>query len=134
MPPPRRDRTGGAPRILRGLTAVAALYALVLQALLGGIAALPVAGAPTLLCLQAADGAVAGQAAAKDGLPAPDAHHTGCCTAAHHPSAAALPPPVSTAAVWPERATARADWSRAPHRTARPPPFTLAHARAPPAV
>ena len=134
MPTPRRDRTGGAPRILRGLTAVAALYALVLQALLGGIATLPVAGAPAILCLQAADGAASAQAAAKDGLPAPDSHHTGCCTAAHHPFAAALPPLVSTAAAWPERDAGRTDWFRAPHRTARPPPFTLAHARAPPAV
>jgi hypothetical protein len=130
MPSPRRNRTGGAPRVLRGLTAVAALYALVLQALLGGIAALPVAGAPALLCLS---GEPASASAAKDGLPAPASHHDGCCTAAHHPPAA-LPPPLSAAVTWPEREAARADWSGARSRTARPPPFTLAHARAPPAA
>jgi hypothetical protein len=133
MPSPRRDRTGGAPRVLRGLTAVAALYALVLQALLGGIAALPVAVNPTSLCLASA-GETAAAGAAKDGLPAPDAHHAACCTAAHHPSAAALPPPLSAAIAWPEREAGRADWSVAQRRTARPPPFTLAHARAPPAA
>ena len=136
MPSPRRDRTGGAPRVLRGLTAVAALYALVLQALLGGIAALPVTGAPAFLCQpiaqQIADGAVSA-GAAKDGLPAPDSHHAGCCTAAHHPPAA-LPPPLSAAITWPDREAARAGWSGARSRTARPPPFTLAHARAPPAA
>lgn len=137
MPSPRRDRTGGAPRVLRGLTAVAALYALVLQALLGGIAALPVAGAPAFLCQpiaqQAADGAVSA-AAAKDGLPAPDSHHAGCCTAAHHAPAATLTPPLSAEAAWPERDAARARWSGVQRRAARPPPFTLAHARAPPAA
>lgn len=137
MPSPRRDRTGGAPRVLRGLTAVAALYALVLQALLGGIAALPVAGAPAFLCQpiaqQIADGAVSAEAA-KDGHPAPDSHHAGCCTAAHHPPAATLTPPLSAEAAWPERDAAPAKWSGVQRRAARPPPFTLAHARAPPAA
>lgn len=137
MPSPRRDRTGGAPRVLRGLTAVAALYALVLQALLGSIAALPVTGAPAFLCQpiaqQIADGAVSAEAAT-DGLPGADSHHAGCCTAAHHAPAATLPPHLSAEAARPERDAARADWFRAPHRTARPPPFTLAHARAPPAA
>lgn len=132
MPSPRRDRTGGAPRVLRGLTAVAALYALVLQALLGGIAALPVTGAPAFLCQP--DAAVATAAPAKDGLPAPDSHHAGCCTAAHHAPPATLPPPPSAEITWPERDAARADWSGAQGRAARPSPFTLAHARAPPAV
>ncbi|KQQ19465.1 hypothetical protein ASF53_24040 [Methylobacterium sp. Leaf123] len=135
MPSPRRDRTGGAPRVLRGLTAVAALYALVLQSLLGGIAALPVAGAPAFLCQpsaqQVADGAVSAEAA-KDGLPV--SHHADCCTAAHHTPAATLTPPLSAEAAWPERRVARAGWSGGQRRTARPPPFTLAHARAPPAA
>ncbi|MCP1547335.1 MULTISPECIES: hypothetical protein [Methylorubrum] len=133
MPSPRRDRTGGAPRVLRGLTAVAALYALVLQALLGGIAALPVAGAPAVLCQPIADGTVSAEAA-KDGLPAPDSRYAGCCTAAHHAPAATLPPPVSAEAARPERDAARAGWSGVQRRAARPPPFTLAHARAPPAA
>ncbi|MBB2960602.1 hypothetical protein [Methylobacterium sp. R2-1] len=139
MPSPRRDRTGGAPRVLRGLTAVAALYALVLQALLGGIAALPVAGAPDFLCLSIANAAVTGGAvsvefAAKDEHPAPVSHRTGCCTAAHHAPAAALPPPLSTEIAWLEREAVCADWFGAQRRAARPPPFTLAHARAPPAA
>lgn len=132
MPSPSRDRTGGAPRVLRGLTAVAALYALVLQALLGGIAALPVAGAPAFLCFSAAGEALSADAE-HDRLPAPATHHAGCCTAAHHPPAA-LPPPLSAASTWPDREAARAGWSGARSRTARPPPFTLAHARAPPAA
>ncbi|CAO4168187.1 DUF2946 domain-containing protein [Methylorubrum aminovorans] len=132
MPNPSRDRTGGAPHVLRGLTAVAALYALVLQALLGGIAALPVAGAPAFLCVSAAGEPLSADAE-HDRLPAPASHHAGCCTAAHHPPAA-LPPPLSAAITWPDREAARAGWSGARSRTARPPPFTLAHARAPPAA
>lgn len=137
MPTTRRHRTGRAPRSLRALTAVAALYALVLQALLGGIAALPVAGAPAL-CAGITDGITDGVGAAsgdtaKDRFP-PPAHHAGCCTTANHVPAAALPSPAALARAWPECGVARADWRGQACRTARPPPFTLAHARAPPAA
>ncbi|MEH3118251.1 MAG: hypothetical protein PGN25_11865 [Methylorubrum populi] len=133
MPTTRRDRTGRAPRILRALTAVAALYALALQALLGGIAALPVAGAPGFLCASIRNGDAA-ISTAKDGLPAPDLPHPGCCTAANHAPAAALPSPASTGIAWTARDAVRADWRGTIRRAARPPPFTLAHARAPPAA
>ena len=133
MPTTRRDRNGGTPRFARALASVVALYALVLQALLGGIAALPVADAPAFLCAQIGD-QVGGETAAPDRHPAPDAHHAGCCTAASHAPVAAPPPPSASGPAWPEAAASHATWLAPHRRIARPPPFTLAHARAPPAA
>ncbi|WP_232631038.1 hypothetical protein [Methylobacterium sp. Leaf118] len=129
MPTTRRDRTGRAPRALRALAGVAALYALVLQALLGGIAALPVAGVPGLLCLQMS----AGPDDAHDGrAPFAALPHAGCCTAASHAPTAAPPAPAAGPVHRAERTAQPASW--APGRTgvARTPPHTLASARAPP--
>ena len=132
MPTTRRDRDKGAPRLARALTSVIALYALVLQALLGGIAALPVADAPASLCAQIGVQA-GGETASPDRHPAPDPHYAGCCTAASHAPVAAPPPPSASGPAWPE-AAAHATWLAPQRRIARPPAFTLAHARAPPAA
>ena len=128
MPTKRHDRSRGAPRSLRALTAVAALYALVLQALLGGIAALPVAGAPGLLCAQLADG---DGGAPDERHPTPPHGHAGCCTAASHAPTPA-PPPEAGPAVWPDRSVTRIGWRARGPQAARAPPHTLASARAPP--
>ena len=137
MPTTRRDRTARGPRRARALTAVAALYALVLQALLGSIAALPVEGASGFLCV----GGAAGAWSASDHVtpqgerPAPDTHHpAGCCTAASHNPAAGPPPPASGMVARPAPGTAPVGRIDRPLTAARPPPFTLAQPRAPPAA
>lgn len=122
---------------MRALTAVAALYALVLQALLGSIAALPVGVAPGLLCARGADGIRVAREDTDAGgtLPPPGPHHAaGCCTAAGHAPAAGLPPSAAGSLAWPEPAAESPGRIGPPPREARPPPFTLAHARAPPAA
>ena len=127
---------GGAP-LRRVLTAVVALYALVLQAVLGGIAALPVAApfdpAASVHCLQqdAAAAASPEQAPVHD----PADHHPGCCTLVHHPvagDAAALA--ASTTVAWPNRVSVRLVHRMEGAVAARAPPNTLASARAPPVV
>lgn len=125
MPTNHRDRAGRAPRRLRGLIAVVALYALVLQALLGGIATLPVAGAPGLICTAPAD-------TAPDGKPAPIQPHAACCHAAGHAPFAAPPPALTRAPAWSELETAAPGWRGRPLHVARAPPFLIASARAPP--
>ncbi|MFY9294748.1 MAG: hypothetical protein WAP03_29300, partial [Methylorubrum rhodinum] len=103
MPTNHRDRTGRAPRRLRALTVVVALYALVLQALLGGIAALPVAGAPGLLCAATAE-------AAPDGPSSPTPPHAACCTAASHTPFAAPPPDLARSPAWSEPDATAPGW------------------------
>ncbi|KQT57635.1 hypothetical protein ASG52_23715 [Methylobacterium sp. Leaf456] len=125
MPTNHRDRTGRAPRRLRGFTAVVALYALVLQALLGGIAALPVAGAPGFLCVAPAE-------AAPEDKPAPTQLHAACCTAAGHAPSAAPPPVLARAPAWSAPDAAAPGWPGRPRLAARAPPFLIASARAPP--
>ncbi len=137
MPTTRRDRTARGPRRARALTAVVALYALMLQALLGSIAALPVEGASGILCVGEAEGAwsASEHVTPQDHRPAPDAHHAaGCCTAASHAPATGLPPPAAGSLAWPERRAGPAGRIDRTLTAARPPPFTLAHARAPPAA
>lgn len=121
MPTNHRDGTGYAPRRLRGLVVVAALYALVLQALLGGIAALPAAGAPGLLC-----------DAAPDGTSAAIPTHAACCSAASHAPSAAPPPALARAPAWSGSEGTAPGWQGRPLRAARAPPFLIASARAPP--
>ncbi len=123
MPTNHRDRTGRAPRRLRALTAVVALYALVLQALLGGIATLPVTGVSGLLCAAPAEAAPEGKSAA---LPP----HAACCHAASHTPSAAPPPALASSPAWREPDATATDWRA--RLAARAPPFLIASARAPP--
>ncbi|MBB3904859.1 hypothetical protein GGR33_004385 [Methylobacterium brachythecii] len=121
-------------RILRRLTAVLALYALVIQSFLGGIAAFPSASASGLPfdvhCLDRSDGADR----TDPGVPHAPAHqHSCCCTAAHPP--AGMPPLATTASIaWRPRLAVRLVWRMASAAPARAPPRTLASARAPPVV
>lgn len=125
MPTNHRDRTGRAPRRLRGLTAVVALYALVLQALLGSIAALPVVGAPGLLCAAPGEAAPDGQSPA---IPV----HAACCHAAGHALSAAPPPALARSPARNEPEATAPGWRGRPRLAARAPPFLIASARAPP--
>ncbi|WP_147081156.1 hypothetical protein [Methylobacterium haplocladii] len=126
-------RYGEIVRALRALTAVVALYALVMQAFLGGIAA-SAAASPFALpfdvhCLDKADGSERVDPSAPQ---APAHHHTCCCTAAS-PSAGTPPPlPVMTSVVWPQPIVVPVIWRMEGVASARAPPFTLASARAPP--
>lgn len=110
------------------LTAVAALYALVLQAVLGGIAALPASSGHAILCLQQPDGASLDQPGSE---PAPH-HHATCCIAAPTVAAAVAPVAEITTIAWPQRAVAHLTWAIEPVFNARAPPGTRASPRAPP--
>ena len=124
-------RNGADARSLRRLTAVLALYALVIQVVLGGIAALPMAATSLpfdVPCLDKAGGA-------EPTAPhVPAHHHPGCCTVAQ--PIAGLPPPLpATASIaWPLRLAVRLGWRMAVAAPVRAPPGTLASARAPPLV
>ncbi len=128
-------RLGENVRALRALTAVVALYALVMQAFLGGIVA-SAAAAPSALpfdvhCL---DGA-SGSERADPSAPLAPAHHNACCCTAAAPAAGTPPPlPAVTSIVWPQPLVVRVIWRMQGVASARAPPFTLASARAPPAA
>lgn len=119
-------RRGG----LRAITAVIALYALVLQAFLGGLAPVSAAGPAGVLCLHEA-----GSEPADDdpSLPAHD-HHAACCTAAGHAPTAEPPLIVATAIAWPPRLATRVAWFEDGTVRARAPPGSVASARGPPVV
>lgn len=120
---------GGGVRALRALTAVVALYALVLQAVLGGAVALSFGPSFDVRCLDQADGVEQRDPATPHG---PAHQHSCCCTAAH--PAAGTPPPLPVAAgfAWPHRLAVRLVWRMEGDVSARAPPRTPAHARAPP--
>lgn len=117
---------GWAP--LRAITAVIALYAFVLHAVLSGLVPLPVSASHGILCLGSTDDA---------GPAVPDsahAHHQPCCTVAGPMLHAALPDVSARTIVWPARATSRVTWSREASVSARGPPGTIPHPRGPPTV
>ncbi|UMY17174.1 hypothetical protein MMB17_21425 [Methylobacterium organophilum] len=107
---------------LRGPVAVLALYALVLQGLLGGIAALPLAAKAAMLCAPAAP------VETPDGRGAPH-QHAGCCSLAAPSPAGPLPAPPDAARLL---AACPVDWDRAAAPAVPPSPVTRARARAPP--
>jgi hypothetical protein len=126
LPANHAGHGGWAP--LRAITAVIALYAFVLHAVLSGLVPLPVASAHGILCLGQTDDA---------GPGAPDsthAHHQPCCTVAGPMLQAALPEVAPRAVVWPDRAASRVAWHRESSVSARGPPGTIPHPRGPPAV
>ena len=126
-----------SPRIPRAVTAVLALYALALQALLGGMAplstplpsAFPFDGRADVHCLQQAGDP-------SDPSPArphrSDHHQPGCCTAATLAAGLAPPLPAATPVLWPSRLPTRLVWRMQGAPSARAPPNSLAGARAPP--
>ncbi|MBY0256166.1 MAG: hypothetical protein K2X24_00940 [Methylobacterium sp.] len=118
---------GWAP--LRAVTAVIALYAFVLNAILGGLVPLPASISHGVLCLGQADDA---------GPAMPDsshAHHQSCCTVAGPMLQAALPEIDAYAVVWPPRAgQSRIAWQRKAAHFVRGPPGAIPRPRGPPVV
>lgn len=113
---------------LRAITAVVALYAFVLHAVLSGLVPLPDSSAHGILCLGQIEEA---------GPAAPDsthAHHQPCCTVAGPMLHAAMPEVSARTIVWPAPATSRVTWRREASVSARGPPGTIPHPRGPPAV
>jgi len=126
LPAKQAGHGGWAP--LRAITAVVALYAFVLHAVLSGLVPLPVSAAHGILCLGPID---------ESGPGAPDsthAHHQPCCTVAGSMLHAALPEVSARTIVWPARATHRVAWQREASVSARGPPGTIPHPRGPPTV
>ena len=121
----QRGRTSW--RALRAAIAVAALYALALQAFLGGAVATVQPGLPHILCAPDVG------SSPDDPVKAPPVHHPlACCPAAHSLDALTIPVLGSAIVAWPVRRVVGASWR--PEVVARPraPPGISASARAPP--
>ncbi|MDQ0448649.1 hypothetical protein QO012_003160 [Methylobacterium aerolatum] len=115
---------------VRVAIAVAALYALVLQAFLGGVLSAGLSGPDHRLCL----GTVGTDDDGGPAKPSPAHANCECCTAAHvHPASHAPILAVSTVA-WPRRGAVSLAWRPEVVAVPRAPPRFRAHARAPPIV
>ena len=110
----------------RVVIAVAALYALALQALLGGVSIAASADPAHVLCLQ--------NASTEDGPENPPAPHghPACCLAAHALLSPIIPPAASTVITWPVRRMVAVTWRPEVVASPRAPPGVRASARAPP--
>ncbi|WP_245930857.1 hypothetical protein [Methylobacterium radiodurans] len=108
---------------------MAALYALALQAILGGMLMAGPLGPAHALCLQSAGSADA------DPEKVPVAHdHLACCTAAPHIPALQAPATTALPIVWPQRRIAVLAWRPEVVAVPRAPPRFRHSARAPPVV
>ncbi|MCJ2047565.1 hypothetical protein MKK58_23920 [Methylobacterium sp. J-078] len=114
---------------MRAVTAVIALYAFVLNAILGGLVPLPASISHGVLCLGQADDA-------SPAVPDPShAHHQSCCTVAGPMLQVALPEIDAHAVVWPPRAVlSRIAWQRKAAHFVRGPPGAIPRPRGPPVV
>ena len=110
----------------RAVIAVAALYALALQAVLGGFVAAQPSDAIHALCLP--------EAAAGDPAKAPVHAHQACCTLAQTAAPPVPPLVAATGVVWPVRSTMRVAWRAEIVAAPRAPPGISPSARAPPVV
>lgn len=114
-------------RVCRAVIAVTALYALALQAVLGGMTGVRTLDPAHGLCLQApgADGTRPAEAPHHD-------DHRACCTTAQAMPTADIPVPAAVAVAWPARPAT--DVPGRPEIVAAPraPPGVSAGARAPP--
>lgn len=116
-------------RFCRAVIAVTALYALALQAVLGGMTSVRTFDPAHALCLQDTGVGVDGPA------KAPPLHdHLSCCTAAQAVPAVDVPLPTIVAIGWPVRSAVRAAWRPEIVASPRAPPGIGAGARAPPVV
>ncbi|KMO34476.1 hypothetical protein ACQVP2_21365 [Methylobacterium aquaticum] len=113
----------------RAVIAVAALYALVLQAFLAGALVTVQPGLPHILCAPEAGAAPDAPA----GTPAGHSH-LDCCTAAHGAGVVTAPLPDSTLVAWPIRRSVGVTWRPEVPAPARAPPGVSASARAPPVL
>ncbi|WP_142585801.1 hypothetical protein [uncultured Methylobacterium sp.] len=123
----RRTDTGERWRGARAVIAVLALYALVLQAFLGGL--MPLAGPGDIHCAPAE---AAGQAPGAASHDKASHDHAACCVAAQA-AATALPgrePAVTSAR--PRPAAAPVAWAATADFNPRAPPGALPHPRGPP--
>lgn len=113
----------------RAVIAVAALYALALQALLGSMVMAGAAGPAHPLCIQAS-GSVD-----ENPTKAPTAHdHLACCTAAPHVPTLQIPFSTATPIIWPQRRIVVLSWRPEVVAIPRAPPRFRHSARAPPVV
>ena len=117
------------PRSWRVATAVFALYALVLQAVLGGAAVFASDAAHRALCLQQTG----------DGQDNPDtgpgAHHgVDCCAVSPVAAGSAIPPHPFRVMSWGQGATAESNKPLRSLGEARAPPGSIASPRAPPVI
>lgn len=115
--------------ICRAVIAVAALYALALQAILGGAMSAGITGQVGAICLQNAGAPEEGPAKTPPGQA-----HLVCCTAAHVTPSVVVPVFASTVIVWPFRRVVRIAWRPEVVTVPRAPPGAVASARAPPVV
>lgn len=123
-PSDRRDRRPAA-ALLRAGVAVLALYAVLLQAFLGGLMPMP----------GSADGLCASQAAADQapGTAVPPGHGD-CCTAARTAGSALPPRPAPHGIAWTAGAGLRLIRPRIEAPAARAPPDGIAEPRGPPSA
>ncbi len=113
---------------LRAAIAVVALYALALQALLGGMAMAAMLDPTNVIC--------ASTAGTDDGPSKPQpvhVHHL-CCTSAHGLDAASPPLVPTTIVAWPQRHAVIVAWRPEVVAAPRAPPGVSPSARAPPVV
>nr|WP_187371451.1 hypothetical protein [Methylobacterium oryzihabitans] len=113
--------------VCRAVIAVAALYALALQAVLAGALVTIQPELAHVICAPDAGSSPDGS----DKAPPVHSHLT-CCTAAHSPQALTPPVLACVTLAWPRRDGVRVSWR--PDIVARPraPPGVVASARAPP--
>ena len=110
----------------RLLTAVLALYALVLTSMLGTLAGLLAPAHGEVICQ------VQDESAPADPQPGKACQHAACCTVASVAAAVEPPSASATAIVWPPRRVTRLVWRMDGDAAARAPPGTIASPRAPP--
>lgn len=110
----------------RAVIAVAALYALALQSVLGGLVGVRILDPAHILCLSDAD-------AGRPDTPPAHLHHV-CCTAAQVVSPLDAPAPDAIVIVWPARRAVAVSWRPEIVASPRAPPGVSAGARAPPVV
>ena len=120
---------------VRAITAVVALYAFVLHAVLGGLVSLPSTPGHGILCLGLSEGDAGASVASGSQSPDTGHHaHPPCCTVPGS-VVAGLPPEFAAGAVaWPARAAVHLAWRPEAVVAARAPPGTIAHPRGPPVV
>lgn len=114
---------------MRAAIAVAVLYIVALQTILGSVLAADLTGPVHRLCLQTADHGEDGSGRT------PPAHlHLPCCTAAHLPHPAPAPAAPETAIDWPARQVVGLAWRAEVVAIPRAPPRAIPSARGPPAA
>lgn len=119
---------------VRVVVSVAALYALALQAVLGGVLSAGLSWQEHQLCLQAIDTTVSASAEGGPTKGGPAHHHHACCTAAQTIAPFSAPMPVASAIAWPERRAIGLTWRPEVAAAPRAPPSIRPNARAPPVV